>query len=144
MALNSNSNLNNPYFNYTPYPMEEDEIDLREIFSTIWRNKWIVILTFLLSIGGAGIYLYLTPPSYKTSATLEVTSSTKPPLGRSGDILTQAMEIYTYPTDIDTEIAILQSRSMIEKTLSQVDFTHRYYQIQNLKRVEILPSQAPI
>ncbi|MRJ05960.1 MAG: hypothetical protein C6I01_00345 [Epsilonproteobacteria bacterium] len=150
MPLNqSNSNLGNPHFSYgygyPPYPpMEEEEIDLKEIFSTLKRNIWWIVAVTLLTIGGAGAYLYFTSPVYQTSATLEVTSNTKSPLSGANDLLSQGMGLLTIPTDIGTEMAIIQSRSMIERALKLVDFTHRYYQISHFQKREILPYQSPI
>ncbi|WP_203300253.1 Wzz/FepE/Etk N-terminal domain-containing protein [Marinobacter sediminum] len=49
----------------TYYP--DDEIDLRELFSTVWRGKWIIILaTFIFAAAGVGFALY-KPNIYQSS-----------------------------------------------------------------------------
>lgn len=50
------------------YP--DDEIDLRELFATIWRGKWIIILTTLIfAVSGVGYALY-KPNIYQSSVLL--------------------------------------------------------------------------
>ncbi|MBY6070800.1 LPS O-antigen length regulator [Marinobacter salsuginis] len=49
--------------NYYP----DDEIDLRELFATVWRGKWIIILTTLVfAAAGVGYALY-KPNIYQSS-----------------------------------------------------------------------------
>ena len=49
---------------------EEDEIDLKELFSTIWKYKWkIGIFTFLITSGVVG-YLITVPNIYKSELIL--------------------------------------------------------------------------
>ena len=58
-----NKNLNNSY-------VEEDEIDLRELFATIWGNKYkIIIFTFIVT-SLTMIYALKLPNSYKSSVIL--------------------------------------------------------------------------
>jgi uncharacterized protein involved in exopolysaccharide biosynthesis len=50
------------------YP--DDEIDLRELFTTLWRGKWIVILvTALFALGGV-LYALSKPNIYQANALL--------------------------------------------------------------------------
>ncbi|GGC56923.1 Wzz/FepE/Etk N-terminal domain-containing protein [Marinobacter halophilus] len=52
----------------THYP--DDEIDLRELFATLWRGKWIIIL-FTIVFAAAGVFYALNQPNiYQASALL--------------------------------------------------------------------------
>ena len=64
--------------------IEEDEIDLKEIFRVILKYKYTIILTALLSLLIAGVYVYFKPNIYKATATVEVSSKNKSAIG--GDI----------------------------------------------------------
>lgn len=58
--------------NQTPEPHHypEDEIDLRELFATLWRGKWIIIgITFIFAVAGVAYALY-QPNVYTASALL--------------------------------------------------------------------------
>lgn len=54
--------------------LQEDEIDLRELFLIIWRKKvFIVLLTFIVTIL-ASIYAFMKTPIYEVKAVIEVGS----------------------------------------------------------------------
>ena len=65
---------------YPPY-IEEDEIDLRELFSTIWYNKWKLFFISLLFTSLALIYALTTPNSYTSKTILLMKGQSKPSLG---------------------------------------------------------------
>lgn len=57
--------MNETTAHQTHYP--DDEIDLRELFATLWRGKWIIILTtFVFAAAGVGYALY-KPNIYQSS-----------------------------------------------------------------------------
>ena len=52
--------------------LEEDEIDLRELFNTIWDKKvFIIILTLIITVT-AGIFAYKKTPIYEVKSHLEL------------------------------------------------------------------------
>lgn len=64
--------MNQPVANQAPeqqyYP--DDEIDLRELFATLWRGKWIIIL-FIIAFAAAGVFYALSKPNiYQASVLL--------------------------------------------------------------------------
>ena len=61
-------------------PLEEDEIDLKELFKTIWAKKiFIVIFTLVVTIL-AGFYAYSKTPIYEAKALLEIGEYKKNPV----------------------------------------------------------------
>ena len=61
-------------------PLEEDEIDLKELFKTIWTKKiFIVIFTLVVTIL-AGFYAYSKTPIYEAKALLEIGEYKKNPV----------------------------------------------------------------
>ncbi|MBV35099.1 MAG: LPS O-antigen length regulator [Rickettsiales bacterium] len=66
---------NNQQLNQTQSPHHEDEIDLRELFSILWKGKWIIIgVTFIFALASVGYALYL-PNEYKATAVLQPNES---------------------------------------------------------------------
>ena len=57
--------------NQTPDPQHypDDEIDLRELFATLWRGKWIVIATTII-FAAAGVFYALSKPDIYQSSVL--------------------------------------------------------------------------
>lgn len=69
---NQQSPQNSPSFVYTmPQPIAtDDEIDLRELFITIWQGKWLILFTAIFCGSIGGIYAYLQPNIYQSNALL--------------------------------------------------------------------------
>ncbi len=63
-----------------PY-IEEDEIDLRELFSTIWGNKWKIIFLSILITSLAVVYALTKPNTYASNTILILKEQSKPSLG---------------------------------------------------------------
>ena len=57
--------------NQTPDPQNypDDEIDLRELFATLWRGKWIIIL-FTIVFAAVGVFYALSKPDIYQSSVL--------------------------------------------------------------------------
>lgn len=53
----------------------EDDIDLKEIFSTLWQGKWLIISIAAVFAIASIIYALSLPNIYKSSATLAPTTS---------------------------------------------------------------------
>jgi uncharacterized protein involved in exopolysaccharide biosynthesis len=62
------------------YYYEEDEIDLKELFSTIWNNKFKIIFLSILFTSLALIYAIITPNSYTSQTILIPKDQDKPSL----------------------------------------------------------------
>ncbi len=61
--------------------IEEDEIDLRELFSTIWNNKFKIIFFTFIVTSLTIAYTLSIPNSYKSSTLLVPQTQAKPSLG---------------------------------------------------------------
>ncbi|SCY87195.1 Wzz/FepE/Etk N-terminal domain-containing protein [Desulfoluna spongiiphila] len=55
-----------PPFQSMPYP--DDEIDLREVFATLWKRKKFIGLGVLLFVVAAGVIAFLKPDVYRVKA----------------------------------------------------------------------------
>ncbi len=61
--------------------IEEDEIDLRELFSTIWQNKFTIAIISLLITSFALLYALKIPNIYTSSTILVPKDNDKPSVG---------------------------------------------------------------
>ncbi|MCS6124087.1 Wzz/FepE/Etk N-terminal domain-containing protein [Shewanella baltica] len=66
------SNEINKYIQDTKFPsaVQDDEIDLRELFSVIWQGKWLIIAITAVFAIGAVIFAIKQPNIYKSEALL--------------------------------------------------------------------------
>ncbi|CCN37735.1 OtnB protein [Vibrio nigripulchritudo SO65] len=63
---------NQPYQHYYPQSpaLENDEIDLRELFFALWKGKWVIILFTLVFTASSVFYALSLPNIYKADALL--------------------------------------------------------------------------
>ena len=61
--------------------IEEDEIDLRELFSTIWESKFTIAVFALLITSFALLYVLKKPNVYTSSTVLILKENSKPSIG---------------------------------------------------------------
>ena len=94
--------------------IEDDEIDLRELFSAIWFYKWPILLTTILFGLGGVIYALTATPVYQADAMLEVAGNKNQVLGELSDLLADNR------TPADTEIELIKSRLVLGKTIKQL------------------------
>lgn len=53
--------------------LQDDEIDLRELFLTLWRGKIIIFLTAICAVAGGSAYLHRADRLYTVSVTVQPT-----------------------------------------------------------------------
>jgi len=89
--------------------LEEDEIDLRELFKTIWDKKVFIILVTLIITVLAGVYAYSKTPIYEAKALIEIGDYTTTTRNGIGDNqLTQSTKV------------IIDDASQLEKKLNAI------------------------
>jgi uncharacterized protein involved in exopolysaccharide biosynthesis len=112
--------------------IDNDEIDIKEIFWVIGRYKWMIIFMVLIFGLGSAYYAYFKPDIYKATATVEVGLGQR---SARGDILTMA----TDPGRLrpDTEKSIIKSRFLAKMASEEVDRTHHYYTTVDFKQGEL-------
>ena len=109
-----------------------DEIDIREVFRTIYRYKYMIIFLVIVFGAASSYNAYFKPNIYQASATVEVGTQG----GYGGqDMLAIATE--SSASDLDTEMEIIKSRFLSQIALKEVDFSHKYYSTRKFKEIEL-------
>jgi uncharacterized protein involved in exopolysaccharide biosynthesis len=74
--------------NQTPDPQHypDDEIDLRELFATLWRGEWIIILVTIVFAAGGVFFALSKPDIYQSSVLLAPTQDEGGAGGLSGQL----------------------------------------------------------
>ena len=113
---------------------DEDEIDIREVFRTIYRYKIMIIFLVILFAAASSYYAYFKTNIYQASSTVEVGMN---PRGYGGgkDVLAMATEAGSM--NAVTEMEIIKSRFLSEIALKEVNFSHKYYTTRRFKEVEL-------
>ena len=118
--------------------IEEDEIDLRELFATLGRYKWSIIFFTLLITFAVAVKVYFMPKYYQSTVTLEVKSENKAggfSLGGAAAMLLGGGS--GSASSLEKDITLLKTYRTNEKVLNIVDgYLVRYF-ITDKKHKEI-------
>jgi len=131
-----------PNYNTTPHTsvIEEDEIDLRELFATIGRYKgFIFVLTMMITMIVAAI-AYRMPKYYKSSTVIEVKPKAGDQTGFSlggASALLGLAGVSGSGSSADKDAALLAMYSTNEKVLKQVNYSAQFYHYEKYRYTEI-------
>jgi LPS O-antigen subunit length determinant protein (WzzB/FepE family) len=116
----------NPH--YLPYPPQsaDDEIDLRKLFKSLWKGKWIIIATTFVFAVGSVLYALSLPNVYKADATLAPAetssgSSLSKMAGQLGGIAALAGVNLSSNSVSQTDLAVevMKSRHFVESFIER-------------------------
>lgn len=102
----------------------DDEIDLRLLFYNIRRNWHFFLISILFFAIGALLYIRFTLPVYEATTSVLIKDS-KNTSKDIEDILTG--DLFGNTKNIATEIGILQSRSVLEETINELNLGIRFF-----------------
>ena len=102
--------------------MEQRETDIRRYLWLLWRGKWLILLTTVVALGGAGAFTKQEPPPiprYRATTTIMVEGG--PSLAMGANFLATA----TGDGDraVNTRIMLMTSRNVMERALRKLQPT---------------------
>jgi hypothetical protein len=118
--------------------IEGSQIDLREIWAAIYRNRWRVALIICLALAGGVASILLTRPTYTAQATIQIDQQTQKVLG------TEEMEPIAAGAEADrflqTQVDIMKSRAAAIKVGEDLNL---FNNTQFLERMNPMLAQRP-
>ncbi|HEU68563.1 MAG TPA: hypothetical protein ENN53_05040 [Candidatus Acetothermia bacterium] len=123
--------------------MDEHEVDLREYFLILWKEKWVVIVTFVAAVAAALIVVYRLPAQYQVETSLLIlpplaqdvagttvgtvySPDTYRRLATAGDLL-EAVSARAYPDGDGPSSSELRERMTVEVAQTAAgDFPGRF------------------
>jgi len=119
-----------PYKSYLAAQSNEDEIDLREIFSIIFRYKRSIILISIVFVAFSYQYAYFKPNIYQSSALIKLTSDER----QVDDLIGIG---YDFNSDTEDEASIIQTQKIAKKALENLNLGTQYYVNKYFKSYEL-------
>jgi succinoglycan biosynthesis transport protein ExoP len=98
----------------------EDQIDLMQLFATLWRGKWIIVFcTLLASVLGLYYAVVIADPKFaaRTRLALQVNSQ------QVVDIQSVVSGVSTEDEAINTELQVIKSRTLLLQLIRDMDLT---------------------
>ena len=112
---------------------EEDEIDIKEIFSTIMRYKKSIILIAMITTLYAFFHAYFSPNVYQTETMIKITPEDYS--NSSRDFINTAMG--KEGSNIQDELVIFNTHHIAQRALKNLDLGTQYYVTKHFKTREL-------
>lgn len=106
----------------------QETIDLRAILAKVFAKWWLFVITVGIGLAGAVAYLKTTPKQYLVSATMLMSEKGRNSFGGGQEDFLKGMSFLKSGGDVEDHIAILTSRTNVEKTIKRLDFEVSYHQ----------------
>jgi capsular exopolysaccharide synthesis family protein len=109
-----------------------DEINVSKI-TDLFREKWyIILISLIMAVIASKLYLRYTRPVYEASTTLKIEENFN-----SFNTIDFLQEMNRFTNNIQSEIEILQSRSVVLEALKRMDVTASYYNVGTIRTSEM-------
>jgi capsular exopolysaccharide synthesis family protein len=93
------------------------EIDLRRFFRTLYRGKWILISTMVVTIGATLYWIYHTTPLYTADVLIVV--ETRP--SSIVKVEEAVQDVSNDTAKVNTEVAVLESRGLAARVIRELE-----------------------
>ena len=96
-----------------PTMADTGEIDLRRFFRTVWRGKWILLVTMVATMGATTYWMLQTTPFYTADVLIVIES-------RPSSIVKVEEAVQDVSSDaakVNTEVAVLESRGLAARVI---------------------------
>jgi tyrosine-protein kinase Etk/Wzc len=108
-------------------PQQEDALDLKKIFNLIFFDWQYFMIALFVALISAFIYVTYTLPTYRVLATLMINEDRKG-VSMGNDQLLEGFGLGSGSKNLDNQIMVLTSRTLIGRTLDELPFDIEYYQ----------------
>ncbi len=126
--------------NYS-YPDANKPVNMRLFFSKYLRNWYWFVLAIGLALGGAYWYLRNSTPIYQVRAVVLVKKDNS---GAIGDNIVNAEKGQPAEKNIENEIETLQSRTLVQKVVDNLNLTVAYFKKGKIHENEEIYQTSPI
>ena len=120
---------------------EKSSFDFAAIYTTLVLNwKWFV-LSLIICLGAAAIYLRYKTPIYQASAKLLIKDNDQSGRGNSSMLNSATLGLISNSNGIDNEMEILTSHSLAQQAVRDLKLYTNYYQVGKVKDILLYGNQ---
>jgi len=123
--MNNNENINQ---------IQNDEIDLKEVFKTIFRYKYSILVITLFFMILSVIFAQVKQNIYTASSTIQIMEESNKSTSQA-DFMLQALEGSS--ANLDNEIEVIKSRFLAQKAFTYLNLKTRYFTTNKFRKVEL-------
>ncbi len=126
-----------------PTKSNQDEINLMKIFFLMLTNWYWFVLALTLALTAAWLYNRYTIPTWQVTATVLIEEDHNNQSLTGPDQLLRGFGLRPGIQNLDNQLLILSSRSIIDQTINELPFDIEYYHRGMFKKVALYP-ESPI
>lgn len=121
---------------------EEDEqlIDFYKLGHILKQYWYLFALTFTIALSTAYVYLKYTTAVYSVSAKVFIKDRSNVSSGAKGFL--EGSQLFQPFSNVDNEMVVLKSRTLVEKTIRQLNFSIALYTKGKIRDVEVYPIEG--
>jgi capsular exopolysaccharide synthesis family protein len=123
-------------------PQHDEIVDLKKIFKMIASKWYYFTITLIIALICALLYIRYSNPIYRVSATLLIDEEKKGISAENNQIL-QGFGLGPSAQNLDNQIMVLSSKTLIGRTLDELPFYTEYYYRKLNYKVTLYP-ESPI
>ncbi|SFV53904.1 Tyrosine-protein kinase Wzc [hydrothermal vent metagenome] len=116
--------------------IEEDEIDLSQLFSTLKKNFFTIVFITLFITSLVVVYSYFLPPIYSSDVKISFSNEEKSSMS---SLIPNALADFTATTEkkLETVKLTLETRKFINSVIKELDINQRYFIEHNYRKDEL-------
>ncbi len=128
-----------PEFAYPGHHQGEDPINFREWFYRILAYWWLILSCVVLALASVWVFHRYSIPRYNVATTILVSQENKNP----GEMLLEELSMFSGKVNIQNEIGILKSMSLLARTIDTLNFEVEYYTLGRIRVAEQYQKDSP-
>ncbi|MBR5074874.1 MAG: chromosome partitioning protein ParA, partial [Bacteroidales bacterium] len=114
------------------------QITLRDILNIFWLNRWWFVLSILICLVLAVLYLKKTPKTYSRTASVLVKSQKGGGTGMSQTAVFQDMGVFGMMTsDVNNEFYVFKSYKLMADVVDRLNLTVNYITQKGLRKINL-------
>lgn len=110
----------------------EEHIDLNLIMSKLWAKRYYFAVSLLLAMIGAWCYMRLATPVYRIGTTIQLKAQGLSGNNKGSASFINGLELLSGDDELEDEIGILSSFSMVKSALGPLDYQVSYFRYNQL------------
>lgn len=119
-----------------PQQPNDSVLDLRGILDKVLSNWYWFVLCGILTVALAWVYLRYATPNYLINAKILVQDQQKGG-NLPGEEIFQQLELFSNKSNVDNEVEIIKSRSLMENVVKKLELNVRYFTEGRIKETEL-------
>ena len=123
---------------------QTDYIDVKQLLAKYSRHWRLFLISVLLFLGLAYLYLYMATPQYRIGSTLLLKNGEQEANTLTNNSALGEIDLFNTKQSIDNEIEVLKSKSLMQRVFSELSLYVTYYEKSGFKTEEIYGKDVPI